>query len=78
MKLSYKVHRVSKHPFVTDVKLPTGETAAGAIHSIEVELVSLGHFGGTILHRFIGAAAAEAEKLFHEGQTIIADFGEGQ
>jgi hypothetical protein len=73
MKLRYSVHRVSSHPFPTQATLPSGETVEATVHSIEVELVPVDHHGGTVLHRFIGQAAAEASKIFHQGDVVALE-----
>lgn len=73
MDLKYLVHRVSAHLYQTQATV-NGETMPAHVHAVEVELVALGHEGGTILHRFIGAAAEEAKKLYREGQQIVLSF----
>lgn len=70
MKLQYRVHRASPHPFPTEARLPNDETVKATVHSVEVELVPVGHVGGTVPLRFIGKQADEAAKTFHDGDLV--------
>ena len=71
MKLRYRVHRASPHPFPTEAKLAnTDEVVKATVHSVEVELVPVDHVGGTIPLRFIGKAADEAAKEYHDGDVV--------
>lgn len=73
MDLKYLVHRVSSHLFATIANVG-GEEMPAHVQAVEVEMTPVDHNGGTILHRFIGAAAEEAKKLYQEGQQIVLSF----
>jgi hypothetical protein len=71
MKLRYRVHRASGHPFPTKAKLAnTDETVEAVVHSVEVEFVPANHVGGTLLMRFIGKSADDAAKKYHDGDIV--------
>lgn len=74
MILRYIVHRASPHPFPVEAKLArTDESVQATVQSVEVELVPENHDGGSILMRFVGAAASEAAKRYHQGDIVEMD-----